>query len=110
MKVIVGIGIDSESRLRIEAACAREPVFRQKLQDQSGNFDVSNFTIFEAFFKAIGCPTSLDWNEVMIFRESGRPSIKLKGKLARIWSNTEIHVSITHAQDIVTAIVMIERP
>jgi holo-[acyl-carrier-protein] synthase len=107
--LILSIGIDIEEKSRILSAVEREPVLLNRLSGDNGRFEISNFVIYEAFYKAMGCPTYIKWGEIKINRTNGRPQINAIGEMADRLSGMAIHLSVSHTDSHILAVVVIEK-
>jgi len=106
------IGIDASSSKRLEKL-AREDLHFQKLFNYSEGtsspelLNLSNFSIMEALFKALNCPTLFPRSEIRISREeNGMPKLHLTGRMQETWKNYSFAVSVTHIEDLIIAVVV----
>ena len=71
------------------------------------------FSAKEALSKAVstGWAGAFRWQDVEVVNEpSGQPRIVLHGELARLLEGYSIHVSLSHSETTVVAVVVIENP
>lgn len=106
--MILGIGLDIEEKSRIQIATENEYLLFQKLSDRDGEFRESNFVILEALYKAMGCPASIDWTEIEIYRQNGKPQILMFGSMLQEFPDMLFHVSVSHSDGYICAVVIIE--
>lgn len=108
-----GIGIDSSSKKRLQEVAKNNVRFRNlfMMEVESDTVQVtnlSNFSIFEALFKALDCPTSFTPGEVCISRTDGaNPSISLTGSMRKRYEGFKFIVSVTHHKDVIIAVVVV---
>lgn len=123
---MINTGIDLVSIDRIEKSVIKNPrfltrffgiqeqrifeskkVFKRKIQSVAGNFAAK-----EAFSKAVGTGVSgFRLDEIEVLRnENGQPYIKLSERLSKLvcCENADVSVSISHTDEVATAIVIIE--
>lgn len=71
----------------------------------------ARFAAKEAVAKAVstGWSSGFRWKDVEVSNDvSGKPTIKLCGKLKEILKNYEVHISLSHSENIVVAFCVIE--
>lgn len=112
MMKFYGLGIDATSAKRIMDIAKHNSRFREvffSLSDDSeiDSTKLSNFSIFEALFKALHCPTSFSPKDINVTRtKSGHPSISLGGRAGEIFKNYRFEVSVTHHEDLIISVVI----
>jgi phosphopantetheine--protein transferase-like protein len=110
--VIVGIGIDATSISRVQNTINQSQNFARQLgvlNDQKPFENISNFSIIEAFFKSLGCPTDFNPRDIAIERVNGAPTLKFSGSIKEKMKDTSIYISVTHLNDMVISVVIIEK-
>lgn len=67
------------------------------------------FAVKEAFMKAIGVGWSsgVNWKDIEILEDNGKPSIRLINKAKEFCSNGKVFVSTSYAGDLAVAMVVI---
>ena len=106
------IGIDASSSKRLEKLAKEDLHFQESLiypADSSSleALHLSNFSIMEALFKALNCPTLFPRSEIRISREdNGKPKISFTGRMQESWKNYSFAVSVTHLEDLIIAVVV----
>jgi len=111
------IGTDIEQISRIERALQRTPRFAEKIftpaeraycetKSRPAMHYAARFCAKEAFAKAIGEP--LSWQDVEVVREDGPPAMRVTGKAAALLNGRAVRLSLSHAGDYATAVVLIE--
>jgi len=114
---MASIGTDIEQISRVEAALARTPRLASRLfsdgerrycdnQARPAQHYAARFCAKEAFAKAMG--VSLAWQEVEVVREDGPPTIVTHGEAADLLAGRPVRLSLSHAGDYATAVVLIE--
>ncbi len=71
----------------------------------------ARFAAKEAVAKAVatGWQSGFRWKDVEVSNDvSGKPSVKVSGKLAEILVNHEVHISLSHSEGVVVAMCIIE--
>ena len=121
--MIFGIGIDIIEVQRIRKAYKKlgkrflDGIYTEREQSfclGRANFAeglAARWAAKEAFLKALGTGHSrgVRWRDVEIIdNERSRPTIKVSGKPAALLGNRKVHLSISHLEDMATAIVVIE--
>ena len=112
------IGTDIESISRIEAVIKRTPRFVERCFTKNeiaycenkgkGRFEsyAARFCAKEAFSKAIGKP--LNWHDVEIINnEDNKPQIFTYNKANELLNKRQIKLSLSHANDMAIAFVVI---
>ena len=108
----IRIGIDASSVKRLETIAKENVRFRELVTQPSDKTSLepksySNFSIIEALFKALNCPTLFPLGEIRIAREGNSPpTISLVGDLGECWKNYQFAVSVTHHEDLIIAVVV----
>lgn len=112
------IGTDIEQISRVAAILQRTPRFAERLftaterdycarQANPAQHYTARFCAKEAFAKAIGTP--MKWHEVEVTRSAdGAPSITTYGDAQQLLAGRAVRLSISHAGDYATAMVLIE--
>ena len=115
---MAAIGTDIEQISRVERMLARTPRFAARLftsaeraycdrQARPAQHYTARFCAKEAFAKAIGC--ALHWHDVEVTRnDDGAPALATHGDAARALAGRTVHLSLSHAGDYATAVVLIE--
>jgi len=122
--VIVGIGLDVVSIARLAALLARHGQRAEhRLFSATERADcgrrahpaqhfAARFAAKEATIKALGGPTGLRWQDMEIHSDpSGRPRLILSGGAAvaaQRQGAVGSHVTLTHAEDVAAAVVILE--
>jgi holo-[acyl-carrier protein] synthase len=122
--VIVGVGLDIVSIARVAAMLSRHGARAEaKLFSASERADcrrrgrpeqhfAARFAAKEATIKALGAPEGLRWQEMQIHSEAnGRPRLVLSGfaaAAAERRGTVTCHVTLTHADDVAAAVVILE--
>jgi len=110
---MIGIGIDASSSKRLQLITEGDEHFRNSLLGCLDNSSpealiLSNYSIIEALFKALNCPTLFHPSEISISREeSGHPTISLAGRMQERWRDCNFSVSVTHQEDLIIAVVVV---
>lgn len=114
---MIKIGTDIEQISRMEAALARTPRLAARLfsaaeceycasKPRAAQHYTARFCAKEAFIKALGQPVSL--REIEVLRApDGRPTLALTGRAAEYLGDRQVQVSLAHAGDYATAVVVI---
>ncbi len=123
--MIFGIGTDifevkrikkqfsSDCGLKEKLFTAKEIEYCQSKRNNAQNY-AARYAAKEAFFKALGCGwrDGLAYDEVEIINDKlGKPEVILHGKTKKSCEEnriTKIHISLSHAKDYATAIVVLE--
>jgi holo-[acyl-carrier protein] synthase len=123
--MVFGIGIDIIEVARIRKAykkfgkrfldgiyTEREQEFSLKHNDP-GERLAARWAAKEAFLKALGTgfiPGVIRWRDVEIIdNERSRPTVKVYGKPAVLLGDRKVHLSISHLEDMASAVVVIEK-
>jgi holo-[acyl-carrier protein] synthase len=123
--MIYGIGVDFVKISRMRAAVERwgvnflkriftedELAYCYEKKEPFPSLSV-RFAAKEAFIKAIGTDVFIPLTEIEIVNDkSGRPSIKVKGKVKKLFSKKSIkkcHLSLSHEREFGIACVVLER-
>jgi len=89
----------------------RTRIFHESEQSLSLQSLAARFAAKEALAKAFGDPTKLVWSEIEVVKdELGKPSFEFHGKTAELFRkrNYKVFLSLSHEQDVATAIVLLE--
>lgn len=89
----------------------RGRIFHESEQSLSLQSLAARFAAKEALAKALGDPTKLVWSEIAVVKdELGKPSFEFHGKTAELFTerNYKVFLSLSHEQDVATAIVLLE--
>lgn len=111
--MFIGIGIDASSKKRLQGVAKNNVRFKRlflKEEDSSAvqTTNLSNFSILEALFKALNCPTTFASDEVFITRTNGaNPMISLGGNMQKSYNGYSFVVSVTHLEDTIIAVVVV---
>jgi len=123
--VIVGVGIDVVGVQRFGASLARTPALAERLftpaervtpdgRPRTTESLAARFAAKEALAKAVGAPGSLEWHDAEItVGAAGRPILVVTGTIAAHAATLGIarwHVSLSHDNDVATAVVIAEGP
>lgn len=114
---MIKIGTDIEQISRMAAALARTPRLAARLfsaaeceycagKAHPAQHFTARFCAKEAFIKALGQPVSLQDIEVTRAPE-GQPTLHLTGRAAAYLGERQVQVSLSHAGDYATAVVVI---
>ncbi len=123
--MIIGTGIDIIDVKRFKIQYEKEnihffeKIFTEKelshLNKKKGYINLAGkFSAKEAFFKALGTGkiNPFRWKDVEVLSgHRGKPALKIMGETAKYlkkFGNVKIHLSISHIDEIATAIVIIE--
>mgnify|MGYP001589506149 CR=1 FL=1 len=122
--MILGVGIDLTPISRVAAILARhgrrfeERVFTNGEREyctgraQPAQHFAARFAAKEAAIKALGAPKGLSWVELeTVTGPNGAPGLRLHGHAAAAAGRLGIkaaHVTLTHAADLVAAVVILE--
>jgi len=114
----VEIGTDIESILRIAAVLERTPRFKTRCFTEkeiayceskgkkSAESFAARFCAKEAFSKAIGQP--LNWHDVETLNNAdGKPEVYVKGRAHELLAGRSVKVSLSHAENMAIATVII---
>ena len=122
--MIGGIGVDTIETARVKKQMAVDAGFKAAIftadeiaycdsKHDSAPFYAARFAAKEAFLKAIGTGLrdGISLSDIEIQRDPmGRPSLKLHRRAAEVVSEAaNIQVSLSHVNEVATAIVVIER-
>jgi holo-[acyl-carrier protein] synthase len=122
--MIVGIGIDIEEVTRVEDVLDRwgERFTRRFFAENEIRYCAgkakpaqhfaARFAAKEAFSKALGTGWSgnFRWTDIEVVNdEAGKPGIRLHNRLGESAGNVRHHLSLSHTNSYVTAMVVIER-
>ncbi len=124
--MIFGIGIDMEQVSRIEQKVRDQAGLKEKLftageieycqaRKHSGRSFAARFAAKEAFMKALGTGwrDGLAFDQIEIVNdELGKPELELHGKAADMLAAgniSSVHLSLTHTNDLASAIVILEK-
>ncbi len=115
--MILGIGTDLCSIERMRASLERTPNLAERIfhENERGlpiNSLAARFAAKEALAKAIGNPRLLTWVEIEVVKDdNGKPAFVLHGSTK---SNLDglmvsaIHLSLSHEQELASAMVVVE--
>lgn len=122
--MIVGIGVDVVEIYRMTKVINEwgntflEKVFTDnelRYAQSRKNFVqhlAARFAAKEAFAKAIstGWSGTFRWKDVEVSNDkSGKPKISLSGKLKEQFSGNNVHISLSHSENVVIAFAVIEK-
>jgi holo-[acyl-carrier protein] synthase len=121
--MIFGVGIDLAEQKRIRTAFERfgprfrdriftesEIAFCESVADKYSSY-AARFAAKEAFAKALGTGLRgiINWRDIQVNdNERSRPTITAFGRARLLLGSRRVHVSLSHATDYATAIVVIE--
>jgi holo-[acyl-carrier protein] synthase len=115
--MIVGIGVDIVDVARFGAALTRTPALAARLfaegeREARPESLAASFAAKEAVAKALGAPTGLRWDDVLVTRdEDGRPGLLVGGTVAAAASLRGVrhwHLSLSHDSGMSIAMVVAE--
>ena len=114
---VIGVGIDVVDIDRFAQSLERTPGLRERLftedeRDRPVASLAARFAAKEAIAKALGAPVGLAWHDAeVVSEETGRPRFDLRGTVAaqaEAMGATSVHVSLSHAAGIASAVVVLE--